>query len=175
MKVHEQVSKTYEAFDGTTFESKELCEKHEKAEILKKIGKSKYYVLTTPWGGFRKFRFGRAKGNAHIRYVDGTTSNVKYATKFYDLDDTYKYGGQGMLRGYGKIITCEEATKISEENVAAQKKAKIREQRYVCEYDRTPAEDGEYITNLGMVWYQNGAGWEKIPEFWMKKVNKTYR
>ena len=170
MKVEEKISRIYIAEDGMKFSSKENCETHEMLMAWKKVGKSKQYVLQTPWGGFRKFS---TVHNSRLK-DNGATSNVKYAKKFSTFEKAWDYSNPTHYNS-SKILTIEEANRISEENIAKAKVAKIKEQRYVCEYDRTPGVDGEYITNIGMVWYQNGAGWEEIPEFWMKKVNLTSR
>jgi hypothetical protein len=176
MKIQEdvQVTRTFVADDGTTFETEKECYEYEMTLAKKKIGESpKYVVGNILWNGearFSKFQLRTYKTVPPKWFDMGDTYNVKYATKFDTFKEAYERGGN-------RVMTLEAAQEATDKRLERVAKEKIREQHYVCEYDRDPAESGEYITSRGMSTYDVNRGWSiktGKPEFWMKKTKKGY-
>jgi len=175
MQIQEEVKRTFIADDGTEFSTELECYEYEMVEAHKEVGKSQKYVIGHLYNDgtayFQKYKRKEYK-NGKIAYYDkGGTYNVKYAYKFDSFEEAYNVRGN-------RVLTLEAAKKATEIHLEKQSHQKVREQRYVCEFDKDPVEFGDYITNLGMMtWTGNewNAGIEKQPEFWMKKVNLTAR
>lgn len=179
MEVKEDIKRTYITKDGKEFKTIREAEAHEMEEYRKTVPESSKYVLgfihDRGAGWFSKFKRQEYK-NGKIKFrKQGGTSNIKYAYKFKTFEDAYNnrigyYGREGK----DEILTLEAATAASELNAAEDVERTKRDQKYVCEYDRYPVEDGEYITNMGMVTWARGEWTTKeVTVFWMKKTTKN--
>ena len=180
MKIQEEVTRKFIANNGATFDTEEECYKYEMGLARSTVPESTKYVRghlyndgTANMSKLKKHVW----KNGNVKWSDmGGTGNVKYAYKFDTFEEAYS------VYGSNEVLTLEQAKAATEIYLKIQAEKKKKEQRYVCAFTNVdgknnnyPTEDGEYITNLGMVWYQTGAGWEKIPAFWMRKVNLTAR
>jgi len=176
MKIQEdvQVTRTFIADDGTTFETEKECYEYEMALTKKEVGDSpKYVVGEILWNGdgyFKKFKLRTYKTVPPKWFDIGDTCNVKYATKFDTFEEAYERGGNRVMT----LKAAQEATDKRLKRVAAKK---IKEQHYVCEFDSCPVESGEYITDKGMIDFDVNNGWDinkPTPQFWMKKTKRGY-
>ena len=186
MKTNEKITRTYEAEDGTIFENKEECQTYEMEEAKKKVGSSSKYVIgrynrdcegKICGGSFKKFGTKRRRG------APSYTGSLKYATKFSTFEEAYNaLKKSGYYASFDNILTSETAYEVEAFLVEKRERDEIREQRYVMAFtdEKTPAEGGEYITELGLVHYvidgkQQFWGSRHTPKFWMQKINKTAR
>lgn len=185
MKVNEKVIRTYQAEDGKVFTDKQECWNYEMEESKKKVGPSIKYVIGVAVrekgkivrGSFKKFNTGRR------RNAPGYTSSLKYATKFSTFEEAYSsLKNAGYYTSYDDILTLETAYEVEDFLSDQRAREAVREQRYVMAFtdEKTPAEGGEYITDLGLVHYvidgkKHFWGSRHTPKFWMQKINKTAR
>jgi len=186
MKVNEKVIRTWQAEDGKVFNDKQECWNYEMEEAKKKVGPSTKFVVgrynrdcegKICGGSFKKF------GTTRRRGAPSYTGSLKYATKFSTFEEAYSIlKKNGYYSSYDNILTLEIAYEVEDFLSDQRAREAIVEQRYVIQFtdEKDPAEGGEYITDLGMVYFviegtKSFWGSRHKPKFWMKKINKTAR